>query len=150
MVDERPVIDVVPGGIVATRQRVRSHGPLAALVVPGLLLAGAAGCWIVAGGSAGVLVGSAGWVLAALALPTAILLGVPWEGGTARYLGVLITSALVWLLVGYTAARRATRRPVAGWSDYWREYLWLAVALWAGVVTALAAIALALGGLGLA
>ena len=52
----------------------------------------------------------------------------------------------MWVVVGIVAARRATRSPVATWSDYWREYLWLAAGIWLGVVVAVVAIRLTIGG----
>jgi hypothetical protein len=44
---------------------------------------------------------------------------------------------VLWLVVGYLAARRATRNPMASWSDYWRNYWWLAVGIWIGATAAL-------------
>jgi hypothetical protein len=73
------------------------------------------------------------WILPAMSLPTAMLWGLPIEDGTTRLIGVLASSALVWLLVGVFATRRATRSLVATWRDFWREYFWLALSIWAGV-----------------
>ena len=47
--------------------------------------------------------------------------------------------------LGTVAARRATRRPVATWRDFWREYFWLAGGVWLGVIVALVLVALVLG-----
>ena len=48
----------------------------------------------------------------------------------------IAASALMWLLLGVWAARRATRRPAADWHDFWREYRWLAVPVWLGALLA--------------
>ena len=79
-------------------------------------------------------------------LPTAMLVGIPFEGGSARYLLAVSTSTAVWLVVGAVAGQRATRAAVATWRDWWREYLLLAGAMWCGVLLALAVVAVALGG----
>ena len=44
---------------------------------------------------------------------------------------------MLWLIVGYAAARRATRNPMASWADFWRNYWWLAVGIWIGAAAAL-------------
>jgi hypothetical protein len=61
------------------------------------------------------------------------------------YLGAIVGSALLWMIVGAISARRATRLPVASWRDYWREYVWLAAGVWLGVVVALVAVNLVFG-----
>jgi hypothetical protein len=83
------------------------------------------------------------------ALPTAMLAGIPWEGGLGRYALALVTSAAVWAVVGGVAAYRATRLAVATWREWWLEFLVIAVGIWAGVAVALAALGIALGGLSL-
>jgi hypothetical protein len=52
-------------------------------------------------------------------------------------IGIAI-SAVLWLVVGAIASRRATRNPMATWSDYWRNYWWLAGGIWLGAASALA------------
>ncbi len=53
----------------------------------------------------------------------------------------LLLSALFWIAVGFIAAWRATRGPIAGWPEFWREYvfLWLATATGAGIGIVIAA-----------
>ena len=85
-----------------------------------------------------------GWVLAALALPTAVLVGLPFNAGPIRLSVAIATSIVAWLVVGFAAARRATRVPAADWRDWRREYLWLAIPMWLGVLVGLGGFALLL------
>jgi hypothetical protein len=85
------------------------------------------------------------WMLPGMAMPTAILWGVPLRGGTARYIGVAATSALLWALLGMWAASRATRRPVASWRTWFREYFVLLMVVWIGVLVGLLALAALVG-----
>ena len=66
--------------------------------------------------------------------------------GAGLYLAATAGSAVLWLLIGIAASARATRTPVASWGDFWKEYLWLAGAVWLGVIAALVAANLILGG----
>jgi hypothetical protein len=133
----------VPGGPVAYRHQIRTFGPFMALVPPGVALISAALLWRLypCSGTSCVSSGAAGWVLAALALPTSLVVGMPWEGGGSRYALMGVTSALIWITLGWIAAKRATRSPVASWRDWWREYAWLLLGVWAGVLAALAILA---------
>jgi hypothetical protein len=89
--------------------------------------------------------GLAGFLAAVLAAPGLLVAGVPLRSGGKVYLGAVVGSAVLWMLVGAVSARRATRLPAASWRDYWREYLWLAVGVWLGVVVALIAVNLVFG-----
>ena len=137
----------VPRGPLAYRRRLRWGGPLLALVPAGavfglsLLLRW---MWPCQGGVCGHSA-AAGWLMPALALPTFLLWGVPVQGGAVRYTGMVVTSVAVWTLLGALAAKRATRRPVAGWRDWWREFAWFVGGVWAGVLIALAVLALGAG-----
>ena len=70
------------------------------------------------------------------AAPCLLLVGAPF-GEEDLYPIAIGASVLLWLLVGLLAARRATRNPVATWSDYWRHYAWLCGGIWAGCAVAL-------------
>ncbi len=80
--------------------------------------------------------GIAGFALGVLAAPGLLVAGAPLTS-TSRYAPAIVGSAVFWALLGMFAGLRATRRPVAGWTDFWREYLWLAVPAWLGVIGAL-------------
>jgi hypothetical protein len=120
-------------GLLSYRWKIRRRGPFAALLLP--LMAFAAGTvlrnW---GGS--TIRGFGGFLLTVLAGPTVLLLGVPVTGGTLRYAIGAATSAAMWLLIGWWAAARATRVPVASWRDWFREYCWLAIPVWLGALAA--------------
>jgi hypothetical protein len=138
----------VPYGPQAYRRSMRRLGPFVALI-PAVVLLGAmvtakavVSCPTVGACNARAVTS---WVLPALALPTAVLAGLPIETGTNRLAVVTVTSALVWMVVGRFAARRATARPIASWRDFAREFAWLAVALWFGVLTGIALIAVGIG-----
>lgn len=126
---------LVPKGPLAYHRSIRMLGPLVALVPPAIMLAAmfAARTWLDCGGVACGREVLTGWVLPALALPTAVLWGLPIEDGTIRIVGVLASSAVVWMLLGFLATRRATRSLVATWRNWWSEYLFLLVAVWVGV-----------------
>jgi len=97
-------------------------------------------------GVLGVLLGGiGGFLLALLAAPVLLVVGIPLSSGAAVWAAALLGSAVLWLVVATVAARRATRSPVATWADFWREYAWLAGGVWLGTVLALAAANLLLG-----
>jgi hypothetical protein len=50
----------------------------------------------------------------------------------------------MWMLVGFLAARRATRNPMATWPDFWRHYAWMCAGIWAGASIALVVAALSI------
>jgi hypothetical protein len=72
--------------------------------------------------------------------PGLLLVGAPIANSSSYPMAVLL-SALFWIAVGFIAAWRATRRPIAGWPEFWREYvfLWLATATGAGTGIVIAA-----------
>ena len=138
-----PVIhEPVPMGPRAYRSKLRSSGPLVALLPPGLL--GVVSLLLLRGHTS-VVRGVAGFVTAILAAPGLLVAGAPLRSGRAVYLGAVVGSALLWMIVGVIAARRATQIPAASWRDYWREYIWLAAGVWLGVVVALGVVNLIFG-----
>lgn len=127
----------------AYRRQIRRCGPLVALVPPAIL--GATAMLLLRNNSSTVR-GVLGFLTAVLAAPGLLVGGAPMNGGTGLYMAAAAGSGVLWLLIGIAATARATRTPVATWGDYWREYLWLAGAVWLGVVGALVAANLILGG----
>ena len=84
------------------------------------------------GGSSGLI----GLIAGVSAAPGLLVAGAPLADGGLYPLAV-IGSIPLWLLLGFLASRRATVRTMAGWGDYWREMLWLTVAVILGAALAL-------------
>lgn len=80
--------------------------------------------------------GAVGLIGGVFAAPALLAVGAPF-GDRSSYPLAVAASALLWLLVGFLAARRATRNPTATWADYWRHYGWMCAGIWAGAALAL-------------
>lgn len=124
----------VPDGPVAHRRSVRRWGVPATLVAP--LVAGALGALLLWGSDTGWR-GIPGFGLVVAAAPVLPIAGVPAGGGQTRYAAAIAASAVLWLIIGVVATRRATRSPVATWSDWVDEYRRLAIGAAAGGLAAL-------------
>jgi hypothetical protein len=143
VIEAMPMIhEPVPLGPRAYRSKLRSSGPIVALLPPGLL--GVVSLLLLRGHTS-LVRGIAGFLTAILAAPGLLVAGAPLRSGRSVYLGAVVGSALMWMIVGAIAARRATRMPAASWRDYWSEYIWLAAGVWLGVVLALGAVDLIFG-----
>ncbi len=116
------------------RTRIRVWGPLLGLVIPGVLGAIAYGSLQLSDASWSGAVGLIGGYYAA---PTLLAVGAPF-GDRELYPLAVIAAGLLWMAVGFLAARRATRNPMATFADFWRHYLWLLAGIWCGVSVALA------------
>ncbi len=88
--------------------------------------------------------GLAGLFGTLVAAPALMFVGAPFTEASS-YLIAALASAVIWAGVGWGAARRSTRNPMAQWSDYWREYAWMAGGIAAGVVVALIAASVIIG-----
>lgn len=133
---------VVRHGPKAYRRRIRAQGPIAGLVLP--VVFGALALLMLRNNTQ-TWRGLGGLLFAILAAPGLLVAGAPLSSGGSYTLAVA-GSALLWILLGTIAARMATRTPVATWRDFWREYLWLAGGVWIGIVGAMVAANLILGG----
>jgi len=122
------------------RARLRTWGPVAALIVPGIV-----------GGIAYLSLrlfdtawsGAVGLIGGVWAAPALLAAGAPF-GDRDMYPLAIVASALLWVLVGLLAARRATRDPTATWRDFWRHYAWMCAGVWAGASIALVVAALSI------
>ena len=132
----------VPLGPRAYRTKLRGSGPIVALLPPGAL--GIVSLLLLRDHTS-LTRGLAGFLTAVLAAPGLLVAGAPLRSGHGVYLGAVVGSAVLWMIVGAISANRATRHPAASWRDYWREYLWLAIGVWIGVVIALIAVNLVFG-----
>lgn len=81
--------------------------------------------------------GAIGLIGGVCAAPALLAAGAPF-GERDQYPLAVAASALIWLLVGFLASRRATRNPMATWRDYWRHYAWMCAGIWCGAGAALA------------
>ena len=126
----------MPDGLAATRERVRRRGWLAGLVVPVVVIGLAAVVLeIPAEGHLANVLGVTGSLLALCAVPTAVAFGIPVEVGPVRAGLAVVTSLLLWALLGWWAGHRVSQRVVGGWREWAIEFGWVAVCLWAGVLT---------------
>ena len=87
------------------------------------------------------LIGLLGGVSAA---PGLLVAGAPLADDTHYPLAILASIPL-WLLLGWLASRRATKRTLASWRDYGRELLWLTIAVVTGAIVALVVATTVLG-----
>ena len=90
---------------------------------------------IPANGHIANLLGITGSLLALCAVPTAVAFGIPVEVGPMRAVLAVVTSLLLWGLLGWWAGRRVSQRVIGGWREWAVEFGWVAVCLWAGVLT---------------
>lgn len=135
-------LPVVPKGPLAFRYRIRRMGAFVALLPPVVL-----GCISVLAlrGNDSTVRGLIGFAAAVFAAPALLAFGVPLASGSSNVALGVVVSGCLWLVIGFVAARRATRSPVAAWRDFWREYLWLAGGVWFGVFLALGVVQFAIG-----
>lgn len=82
--------------------------------------------------------GVPGFVLAIVALPTLPMTGIPVMGGGVRWIVAILSSAAIWFVIGAVAARRSSRRAVASWPEWRREWIRLAVGIWIGALVGIA------------
>ncbi len=82
--------------------------------------------------------GIPGFVLAIAAIPTLPMTGIPVMGGSLRWLLAIASSAVMWFVIGAVSARRSSSRAIASWPEWRREWLRLAVGVWAGALVGIA------------
>ena len=134
----------MPGGLAQSRRDVRRRGGAAGIVVAVSLWVAGLVLRVVLGGTLG---GVASFIFLVMALPVMPLLGMPASGGTIRFVVSLAVSGTLWWFVGQVVAGRVTRRPVAGWREWLREFVVVSMGIWAGAAGGLVLAALALGAL---
>ena len=125
------------------RLRIRSRGPFLAVIPPALLGAVAI---VVLRLFEGRTSGYVGLTTGVMSAPGLLAVGAPFSDSSLYPVGVAV-SVMLWLIVGAVAARRTTRNPMAGWSDFWRTFFWLAAGIWLGAAAALAVARMAVGDL---
>ena len=123
------------------RARIRWFGPWLGLV-PMAILGGLALLALRLGdGRLSGLIGLIGGVSAA---PGLLVAGAPLAS-SGNYPLAVFASVPLWLVLGLIASRRATANAVASWRDYWRELMFLTIAVGLGALAALIAATQILG-----
>ena len=125
----RPVTD----GPQWYRARIRFWGPVVAVAAQAVVGAISLVALRVLDGSVS---GAIGLITGVWAAPVLLLVGAPF-GDSDLYPVAVAASAVLWLVLGFVAARRSTRNPFATWSDFWRHYAWMCAGVWVGAMVAL-------------
>jgi hypothetical protein len=121
---------------------VRARGGLTGVAVSlSILVVG----WLARMLIGGALGGAVSFVAMVAAFPLMPVAGIPAANGTVRVVLAAGASLLVWWFLGQMVAARVTRRAVAGWREWTREFLVLGAGLWLGAVGSVLLAALALG-----
>ena len=121
---------------------MRAHGGLTGVAVSlSILVVG----WLARMLIGGALGGAVSFVAMVAAFPLMPVAGIPAANGTVRVVLAAGASLLVWWFLGQMVAARVTRRAVAGWREWTREFLVLGAGLWLGAVGSVLLAALALG-----
>ena len=81
------------------------------------------------------------------AFPLMPVLGIPAADGTGRTLIAVVASLALWLVLGQVVAGRVTQRAVAGWREWFREFVIIGSGLWLGALGAVLLAAFVLGAL---
>ena len=133
-----------PNGFVARPGQMRSLGPVAALGVPAVLLtlAGVVFFVLPSEGSGGVKTALLAYFFVLLAIPTSILFGLPWILNPLTIGGAVVTSIVLWLMLGRWAGRRASANVDGTWRTYIAELLFMIGGVWAGIVLGLGVVGL--------
>jgi hypothetical protein len=100
--------------------------------------------WVMLWALSGRLWSSVGLIGVVTAAPVLLLVGAPF-GQESHYPWAVAASVGLWAVLGWWAARRATRVAVAGWPEFWREYTWIVIGLVAGALLALTAVSVIYG-----
>jgi len=116
------------------QRRIRIFGPFLGLLVPGLTGVAA---YVALQMSEAAWSGTFGTAASYFAAPALLAIGGPLADAGLKPLAIG-ASALMWLLAGLLASRRATRNPFATWGDFWRHYSWMLAGIWVGVLMGLA------------
>jgi hypothetical protein len=115
------------------RNRIRLRGPFAALIVPGIVGFVAYASLQLFDTTWSGVVGLVGGVIAA---PVLLLVGAPF-GDRGSYPLAVLASGVLWMALGFLAALRATRNPLADWREFWKQFVPLMLGVWAGACAAL-------------
>lgn len=133
-----------PGGIIQTRRAVRRRGGITGIAVAcSFLVVG----WLLKVILGGAIGGALSFVAMVAAFPLMPIVGIPAADGTIRTSVAVLASLGVWWLLGQVVAGRVTQRAVAGWREWFREFLVLGSGLWLGAIGSVLLAAFVLGAL---
>lgn len=123
------------------RRRIRVIGPILGLI-PMALLGGLSMLVLRIGD--GPTSGAIGLIAGSAAAPGLLVAGAPFADESTFPLAIA-ASVPLWIVLGWVAARRATKRPVASWWDFGRELFWLSSAVVIGAIVAVVVAAAIVG-----
>lgn len=133
---------MIPGGVVLTRRHVRRRGGFMGIgVALGLFCLG----WIVKTILNGTLSNVVSFVATMIAFPVMPILGIPASGGSSRLLTAVLISLVLWWFLGQLSSVKVSSRPVVGWKEWFREFVFFAVSIIAGTIGAVVLAAYFLG-----
>ena len=133
---------VIPGGVVVTRRHVRRRGGFAGIAVAlALFCCG----WIVKTVLNGTLSNVAWFGSTMVAFPIMPILGIPATASSGRILLAVVISLALWWLLGQISSVKVSSRPVVGWREWFREFIFFATSIVAGTIGALVLAAYFLG-----
>ena len=133
-----------PGGIVQTRRMVRRRGGITGIGVACSFLVGG---WLLKTLLGGAVGGALSFVAMVAAFPLMPMVGIPAADGAVRTAVAVAASLAVWWVLGQVVAGRVTQRAVAGWREWFREFLVLGSGLWLGAIGSVLLAAFVLGAL---
>jgi len=133
---------LIPGGVAITRRHVRRRGGFVGMAVAlSLFCAG----WIVKTLLDGTLSNVAWFGATMVAFPIMPILGIPATGSPGRILLAVVVSLVLWWFLGQLSSAKVSSRPVVGWREWFREFVFFASSIIVGTVGALILAAYFLG-----
>jgi len=133
---------VIPGGVVVTRRHVRRRGGFVGIAVAlGLFCFG----WLVKTTINGTLSNVVWFGSTMVAFPVMPILGIPATGSAGRIFLAVVISLAVWWLLGQISSAKVSSRPVVGWREWFREFVFFAASIIAGTIGSLVLAAYFLG-----
>ena len=121
----------VSGGIALTRRQVRRLGGVMGIAISlSLFVVG----WLLQTLFSSTLTNGAWFALTMIAFPVMPILGIPATGGSTRILLAVLASLVLWWFLGQLAAHKASSRPIVGWREWTKEFLFFATGITAGTL----------------
>ena len=93
----------------------------------------------------GAIGGTVSFIAMVAAFPLMPIVGIPAADGNVRTVVAVGASLAVWWVLGQAVAGRVTQRAVAGWREWFREFLVLGSGLWLGAIGSVVLAAIVLG-----